>query len=201
MDSLTNVMVSLVIGSLLCFLTMGSPSTASPLNVTLIQKACNNTADHEFCLDHLSKNPLVVSASQEPLAIAAAIAQSGLDNAERTRKYAMNKVARIPAVKTAYADCATLLGSTALQLSVAASILKNPASLTEVGSSEVASECLLTSIDGVAGCMAKLGTLKVEDQYVMVSCKQVEVYSVAADSILTDLMKVNMNNNSFDHMD
>nr|GMD92142.1 uncharacterized protein LOC109147157 isoform X1 [Ipomoea batatas] len=187
MDSLTNVMIA----TLLCFLTMVPPSTAttSPLNVTLIQSACNETVDHELCLNHLSKNPLVVSASQgpSPLAIAAAIAESGLADAEEMHKYAANKVARSPAVKTAYAECAGLLDGTTLQLRVAVNILNQRAALTEMGASDDASESLLTSIDGVAGCMDTLDSVKVEDQYVKTSCKEVMVYSVAANSILRQL--------------
>nr|GMD26721.1 uncharacterized protein LOC109147157 isoform X1 [Ipomoea batatas]GMD30115.1 uncharacterized protein LOC109147157 isoform X1 [Ipomoea batatas]GME04902.1 uncharacterized protein LOC109147157 isoform X1 [Ipomoea batatas]GME04903.1 uncharacterized protein LOC109147157 isoform X1 [Ipomoea batatas]GME04905.1 uncharacterized protein LOC109147157 isoform X1 [Ipomoea batatas] len=55
----------------------------------------------------------------------AAITESGLANAEQMCEYTANKVARNTAVKTAYADCATLLYGTALQLKVAVNILKH----------------------------------------------------------------------------
>nr|GMD89279.1 uncharacterized protein LOC109147157 isoform X1 [Ipomoea batatas]GME20414.1 uncharacterized protein LOC109147157 isoform X1 [Ipomoea batatas] len=77
-------------------------------------------------------------------------------------EYTANKVARNTAVKTAYAECATLLDGTTLQLKVAVNILKH------------------SGVDGYG--------VTVEDQ---ISCKQVEVYSVAAGSILTQL-KYNM---------
>ncbi|VFQ70820.1 unnamed protein product [Cuscuta campestris] len=52
-----------------------------------------------------------------------------------------------------------------------------------------ASYSLMRSGDGVAACKQKLAAVKVEDRYVKVSSKHVEIYSVAPDNILTDLKR------------
>nr|GME11478.1 putative invertase inhibitor [Ipomoea batatas] len=185
MDSLTNV--SIIITTVLCVLTMVSTTTANP-NLTLIQKACDDTNDHKLCLDYLSKSPQVVSAAQKsPLALAAAIAEAGLADARRMRGYASEKSVKSPAVKSAYAECAKSVDDTVAQLEIAVNILNNPARVAKEGGSDDASYSLMVSVDGLTACSQTLASVKVEDRYIKTSVKRVEVCGVAANSIVIHL--------------